>query len=203
MMRKRIFTTLLALLVAGAMTVTALADTATPSVSAAASVTYAQRYSSFTADLRLHGTPGGAVPQALEMRIRCDNAEIETLVAGTLSNTKLTEDAGVVTLSYFGEESALFDENGQALLGTLTLKAGGSGSVTVTITDALGTVDGYTDVPVPVSGACSVAIYRPSYVTPDAPVDSPKTGDAGIVWYCVAGAAACAAVAGTRRRFHA
>ena len=75
----------------------------------------------------------------------CDNASVEATSAGTAANSKITADGTAVTLSYYGEESAVFDESGRFLMGTITLKAGRSGIATVTASRSVGTVDGLTD----------------------------------------------------------
>lgn len=193
---KGIFTALLAAALVCLLPVTAQADAETqPALLLSASQTLVERYNTFTVDVFLTGTPGADILPAAEVHIDCDNASVEATSTGTAANSKITADGTAVTLSYYGEESAVFDESGRFLLGTITLKAGRSGMATVTVSRSVGTVDGLTDVPIPVvtdssgstgtSGGCSVTIYRRSYTTSDEPVGSPKTGDMGAQAYCV------------------
>lgn len=201
---KGILTALLAAALVCLLPVTAMADaeTAETKLLLSASQSSVERYTTFTVDVFLTGTPGAVILPAAETHIDCDNASVEATSTGTAANSKITADGTAVTLSYYGEESAVFDESGRFLLGTITLKAGRSGMATVTVSHSVGTVDGLTDVPVPVvsgssgstgaTGGCSVTIYRRSYTTSDEPVGSPKTGDMGALAYC-----ALCAVSGT------
>jgi len=195
MKRKGIFTALLAAVLICLLPVTALADVETqPALLLSASQTLVERYNTFTVDVFLTGTPGAAILPAAETHIDCDNASVEALSTGAAANSKITADGTAVTLSYYGEESAVFDANGRFLLGSITLKAGRSGIATVTASRSVGTVNGLTDVPIPVvtdpsgstgaSGGCSVTIYHYSHSTEDEPIGSPKTGDMGALAYC-------------------
>ena len=180
--------------------VTALADAETqPALLLSASQTLVERYNTFTVDVFLTGTPGADILPAAETHIDCDNASVEATSAGTAANSKITADGTAVTLSYYGEESAVFDESGRFLLGTITLKAGRSGIATVTASRTVGTVDGLTDVDIPAasgfSGVCSVTIYHYSSSATEEPVGSPKTGDMGALAYCAMCAASGAGTA--------
>lgn len=189
---KGIFTALLAAALICLLPVTALADAETKEAKLllSASQTLVERYNTFTVDIFLTGTPGALILPAVETHIDCDNVSVEAMSAGTAANSKITADGTAVTLSYYGEESAVFDESGRFLLGTITLKAGRSGIATVTVSRSVGTVDGLTDVDIPAtSGVCSVTIYHYSSSTTEEPVGSPKTGDMGVLTYC----ALCAA----------
>ncbi len=147
---KGIFTALLAAALVCLLPVTALADAETqPALLLSASQTLVERYNTFTVDVFLTGTPGADILPAAETHIACDNASVEATSAGTAANSKITADGTAVTLSYYGEESAVFDESGRFLLGTITLKAGRSGIATVTASRSVGTVDGLTDVDIP------------------------------------------------------
>lgn len=163
------------------------------------SQTLVERYNTFTVDVFLTGTPGANILPAAETHINCDNASVEATSAGTAANSKITADGTAVTLSYYGEESAVFDESGRFLLGTITLKAGRSGIATVTASRSVGTVDGLTDVDIPAasgfSGVCSVTIYHYSSSAAEEPVGSPKTGDMGALAYCAMCAASGAGTA--------
>lgn len=203
---KGIFTALLAAALVCLLPVTALADAETqPALLLSASQTLVERYNAFTVDVFLTGTPGAGILPAAETHINCDNASVEATSAGTAANSKITADGTAVTLSYYGEESAVFDGNGRFLLGTITLKAGRSGIATVTVSRSVGTVDGLTDVPVPVvsgssgstgaTGGCSVTIYHYSSSAAEEPVGSPKTGDMGALAYCAMCAASGAGTA--------
>lgn len=203
---KGIFTALLAAALVCLLPVTAQADAETqPALLLSASQTLVERYNTFTVDVFLTGTPGAGILPAAETHINCDNASVEATSAGTAANSKITADGTAVTLSYYGEESAVFDGNGRFLLGTITLKAGRSGIATVTASRSVGTVDGLTDVPVPVvsgssgstgaTGGCSVTIYHYSSSATDEPVGSPKTGDMGALAYCAMCAASGAGTA--------
>lgn len=180
--------------------VTALADAETqPALLLSASQTLVERYNTFTVDVFLTGTPGADILPAAETHIDCDNASVEATSAGTAANSKITADGTAVTLSYYGEESAVFDGNGRFLLGTITLKAGRSGIATVTASRSVGTVDGLADVDIPAasgfSGVCSVTIYHYSSSAAEEPVGSPKTGDMGALAYCAMCAASGAGTA--------
>ena len=184
----------------GVLAVTALADAETqPALLLSASQTLVERYNTFTVDVFLTGTPGADILPAAETHIDCDNASVEATSAGTAANSKTTADGTAVTLSYYGEESAVFDESGRFLLGTITLKAGRSGIATVTASRSVGTVDGLTDVDIPAasgfSGVCSVTIYHYSSFAAEEPVGSPKTGDMGALAYCAMCAASGAGTA--------
>lgn len=203
---KGIFTALLAAALVCLLPVTAQADAETqPALLLSASQTLVERYNTFTVDVFLTGTPGADILSAAETHIDCDNASIEATSAGTAANSKITADGTAVTLSYYGEESAVFDESGRFLLGSITLKAGRSGIATVTASRSVGTVNGLTDVPIPVvtdssgstgaSGGCSVTIYHYSSSTAEEPVGSPKTGDMGALAYCAMCAASGAGTA--------
>lgn len=203
---KGIFTALLAAALVCLLPVTAQADAETqPALLLSASQTLVERYNTFTVDVFLTGTPGAAILPAAETHIDCDNASVEATSAGTAANSKITADGTAVTLSYYGEESAVFDESGRFLLGTITLKAGRSGMATVTASRSVGTVNGLTDVPIPVvtdssgstgaSGGCSVTIYHYSSSAAEEPVGSPKTGDMGALAYCAMCAASGAGTA--------
>ena len=186
---KGIFTALLAAALVCLLPVTALADAETQqALLLSASQTLVERYNTFTVDVFLTGTPGADILPAAETHIACDNASVEATSAGTAANSKITADGTAVTLSYYGEESAVFDESGRFLLGTITLKAGRSGIATVTASRPVGTVDGLTDVDIPAasgfSGVCSVTIYHYSSSAAEEPVGSPKTGDMGALTYC-------------------
>lgn len=203
---KSILTALLAAALLCLLPVTALADTETEAaLLLSASQSSVKRNRTFTVNVYLTGTPGAVILPAAETHIDCDNASIEGLTTGTAANSKITSEENAVTLSYYGEESAVFDEGGRFLLGTITLRAGQEGTATVTASRSVGTVNGLTDVDIPVaygssaggiggttSKGCSVAIYHYSGVPADEPVGSPKTGDAGAVAYC-----AMCAVSGT------
>lgn len=206
MKQKCFFTALLAAALICLLPVTAQADTeAQPALLLSASQTLVERYNTFTVDVFLTGTPGAAILPAAEAHIDCDNASVEAMSTGTAANSKITADGTAVTLSYYGEESAVFDESGRFLMGTITLKAGRSGMATVTASRSVGTVNGLTDVAIPVvtgssgstgaSGGCSVTIYHYSSTTTDEPVDSPKTGDMGTLAYCALCAASSAGTA--------
>lgn len=172
---KGIFTALLAAALVCLLPVTALADAETqPALLLSASQTLVERYNTFTVDVFLTGTPGADILPAAETHIDCDNASVEATSAGTAANSKITADGTAVTLSYYGEGSAVFDESGRFLLGTITLKAGRSGIATVTASRSVGTVDGLTDVDIPAasgfSGVCSVTIYHYSSSAAEEPV---------------------------------
>lgn len=203
---KGIFTALLAAALVCLLPVTALADVETqPALLLSASQTLVERYNTFTVNVFLTGTPGADILPAAETHIDCDNASVEATSAGTAANSKITADGTAVTLSYYGEESAVFDESGRFLLGSITLKAGRSGIATVTASRSVGTVNGLTDVPIPVvtdssgstgaSGGCSVTIYHYSSSAAEEPVGSPKTGDMGALAYCAMCAASGAGTA--------
>lgn len=197
---KGIFTALLAAALVCLLPVTAQADAETqPALLLSASQTLVERYNTFTVDVFLTGTPGANILPAAETHIDCDNASVEATSAGTAANSKITADGTAVTLSYYGEESAVFDESGRFLLGTITLKAGRSGIATVTASRSVGTVDGLTDVDIPAasdfSGVCSVTIYHYSSSAAEEPVGSPKTGDMGALAYCAMCAASGAGTA--------
>ena len=156
---KGIFTALLAAALVCLLPVTAQADAETqPALLLSASQTLVERYNTFTVDVFLTGTPGADILPAAETHIDCDNASVEATSAGTAANSKITADGTAVTLSYYGEESAVFDESGRFLLGTITLKAGRSGIATVTASRSVGAVDGLTDVDIP---AANLADKRP------------------------------------------
>lgn len=197
---KGIFTALLAAALVCLLPVTAQADAETqPALLLSASQTLVERYNTFTVDVFLTGTPGADILPAAETHINCDNASVEATSAGTAANSKITADGTAVTLSYYGEERAVFDESGRFLLGTITLKAGRNGIATVTASRSVGTVDGLTDVDIPVasgfSGVCSVTIYHYSSSAAEEPVGSPKTGDMGALAYCAMCAASGAGTA--------
>ena len=193
-------TALLAAALVCLLPVTAQADAETqPALLLSASQTLVERYNTFTVDVFLTGTPGADILPAAETHIDCDNASVEATSAGTAANSKITADGTAVTLSYYGEESAVFDGNGRFLLGTITLKAGRSGIATVTASRSVGTVNGLTDVDIPAasgfSGVCSVTIYHYSSSATEEPVGSPKTGDMGALAYCAMCAASGAGTA--------
>ena len=111
---KGIFTALLAAALVCLLPVTALADAETqPALLLSASQTLVERYNTFTVDVFLTGTPGADILPAAETHIDCDNASVEATSAGTAANSKITADGTAVTLSYYGEESAVFAEGGE------------------------------------------------------------------------------------------